>query len=172
METVNDLEGLSAEQVKFLEEYAFSDKTMEALLRAYRVTPRKLAEWRANPVFARELECVDEKHHFTRECDTRKGGAEHARRTRLGAGGERRMLGWRQMKAGKEQFEQARKGDAKFRLACANSLAARKQGKVIVVNPIHPRFAHEALALIERLEALQRRAEKVRKGEARIEDGG
>src|SRR5206468_7864926 len=167
MSGVDNRAGLSGRQVKFLDDYAWDERTMESLLKDYQITPAELAQWREQEAFEKGLEEVDKMHAFVRNCDQRKGAAEYVRRARLGGAGELRMLGKAQAAALRNLARWAREDDRKLfgavrRVNGVHPFPGRAM-HVVVVNPIHPRFAHEAPELLERLEALQRRAEAARK---------
>jgi hypothetical protein len=145
------MEGLSETQKKFLDDYAFDERSMNALLEDYEVTPAILCQWMQNEAFVKAKEEVDEFLSFARECNCRKAAMDYARRTRHGINGENRQLGVRQAREGRSMFDRARKLEP-------NLVRRRGPHKIIFVNPVHPAFANTALGLLERLESLQREA--------------
>ncbi|HYO10724.1 MAG TPA: hypothetical protein VER17_17295 [Tepidisphaeraceae bacterium] len=151
---------LTDRQAKFLDDYAFDQRTMDALLEDHGVSPRELREWRRCAAFRETLQAVEEFHDFRRECDIRKGAWEHVRRSRQGVGGENRALGVRQAAAGRDLVNWARKVDPHL------AMKPRTKPSAAPANPIHPRFAHEAPVLLARMEALHQRAEAARRQQA------
>jgi hypothetical protein len=149
------MDELTERQTRFLEDYAFDERTMDALLQDHEVRPRELREWRENPAFVREIETIEDFHTFARECNVRKGAMDYVRRTRHGYNGENRQLSARLARDGWKMFDKARELDKHL-------LRKRGPKKIIFVNPVHPAYADSAMGLLERLEALQRRAEKAR----------
>ena len=155
------MKALSKLQVRFLDAVARGQKDVAAILSDMGLTYRHVNRWRQTPRFEAALAEVNRWLAFQRETDARIVAAAATGRARRRLADPRALRGHERGEV-REVMQFAARSDRGLPAGVATAARLGKPAPCA----IHPRFSPaEAKALVERMEALRRKAEEGKKRE-------